>query len=140
VNAPSGNTFNGESQAQTDNGNVNDNDSQPGADASVRDTGNNDEESAQDPAPVEDGTSEGMKRFQSPDGSRMVKITEDGDAFLYDTSDSPHPAKPQYLDSNVIGVEFTTAESGRMRIQLTLKDGTFMLFNRDGMPREEKSA
>jgi hypothetical protein len=89
---------------------------------------------------VEDGTSEGMKRFQSPDGSRMVKITEDGDAFLYDTSDSPHPAKPQYLDSNVIGVEFTTAESGRMRIQLTLKDGTFMLFNRDGMPREEKSA
>jgi hypothetical protein len=77
---------------------------------------------------------EGMLKFRSPDGSRTVKVTEDGDAFLYDTSGLPHPAKPLYLASKVAAVKFPSAGKGSLNIQLILKGGKKELFDANGVP------
>ncbi len=105
-------------------------------------SGSDESESAQAPAQAtQEGTSpNGMLKFQSPDGNRLVKVTEDGDAFLYDTGNSASPAKPVYLDSSVIGVQFKDSGTGTLRIELIHKDGSLAFFNRDGLPREGKNA
>jgi len=70
--------------------------------------------------------------FDSPDGSREVRVTgEGGDAFLYDMVKSG--PKPVYLDSNVKDVEYSKPSKGKpMSIVVILKDGTFELFDAQG--------
>ncbi len=104
--------------------------------------GSDGSQSAQAPLQAgQEGTNPGgMLKFQSPDGSRLVKVTEDGDAFLYDTGNSSSPAKPVYLDSNVIGVNFKDSGTGTLRIELIHKDGSLAQFNRNGFPRVGKDA
>jgi hypothetical protein len=145
--APSGNPDNGTAQAPSDNSAPSqspaDNGSYASQPPSAENGGGSDgAQSAQVPArAAQEGTSpSGMLKFQSPDGSRLVKVTEDSDAFLYDTGNSSNPAKPIYLDTNVIGVTFSSSGTGTLRIELIHKDGSLAFFNRDGLPREGKSA
>lgn len=71
------------------------------------------------------------KTFRSKDGSLTVKITADGDAFLYGADGN---SKPAYLASNVTDVKFSDSDNGNSQILVTLKDGSFELFNSDGSP------
>ena len=80
------------------------------------------------------------KSFASPDGSKTVKILDNGDAFLYDSGKSKAHAKPQFLAFNVKSVKFTHKGSGPVVIQINHKDGTFDLFNLDGSPTDKKKA
>ena len=69
--------------------------------------------------------------YKSRDGSRTVKITSEGDAFLYDQAGSPN-----FLDSNVASVKFSKPGDGPLRILLILKDGSFEIFKADGTPAD----
>jgi hypothetical protein len=71
--------------------------------------------------------------YNSPDGSRTVKImTDTGDAFLFDTAIPPN-FNPIYLASNVSGVKFTnTSDGSQLEVMLTLNDGTFDIFDDQG--------
>jgi hypothetical protein len=74
------------------------------------------------------------KVFNSGDGSRTVKIEGNGDAFLYGAGAL---AKPKYLASNAIGVQFSDSKKGPLKITLLLKDGTKQVLNADGTPAGE---
>lgn len=67
--------------------------------------------------------------YHSKDGSCTVKLSPEGDAFLYDETGSPN-----FLDSNVATVKFSKPGEGPMKILLILKDGSFEIFNADGTP------
>ncbi len=71
------------------------------------------------------------KTFRSKDGNLTVKVTTDGDAFLYGSDGN---SKPAYLASNVTGVKFSNPDNGNSQILVTFKDGSFELFNLDGSP------
>ncbi len=72
----------------------------------------------------------------SADGSRMVQITPDGEAFLYDKS-GPEPAFMKYLGKGVAKARFSGGKNGApLQILLDFKDGTFALFDKDGGPRD----
>ena len=70
--------------------------------------------------------------YKSKDGSCKVKLSAEGDAFLYDESGSP-----SFLDSNVATVKFSKPTEGPLRILLILKDGSFEIFNADGTPANQ---
>ncbi|MGH7442189.1 MAG: hypothetical protein ACREKE_05880, partial [bacterium] len=91
--------------------------------------------SANDQIMVSLPETEDMTSYQSPDGSRAVKLVAGGsDAFLYDL-DSPPAFNPIYLASGVTSVQFSDASDGRpLEIMLKLGDGSFDLFDADGNP------
>ena len=68
----------------------------------------------------------------SPDGKRMVQVTPEGDAFLYDKS-GVEPAFVRFLGRSVTKVRFSS-QNGKANVLLDLKDGSFALFDRDGNP------
>jgi hypothetical protein len=137
---PSGYSDNGNAQGQASN-DANDTYSQlpPAAGDNNSDSGMSDGGAVQTQSGNNQANTGRTMKFQSPDGTRTVKVTEDGDAFLFDTGDSSHPAKPLYLSSKVVGVEFT-GDKGSLKIQLIHKDGTNDSFNRDGTPLEGENA
>jgi hypothetical protein len=71
--------------------------------------------------------------YNSPDGTRQVKIVSGTqDAFLYDTANPPN-FQPVYLASGVESVSFSDPNSGRpLEIVLKLNDGTFDMFDANG--------
>jgi hypothetical protein len=72
--------------------------------------------------------------FDSPDGSRRVKLVTDGsgDAFLYDTTDPP-AFSPVYLGGQVQGVRFSDTSQGQpLEIQLTKTDGSTSIVDQFG--------
>ena len=73
--------------------------------------------------------------FQSPDGSRIVKIASDSkDAFLYDAA-VPPAFEPEYLASGVVEVQFSNPNTGRpMQIILKLDDGSYDVLDANGDP------
>lgn len=77
----------------------------------------------------------GARVFNSPDGSRMIKVTGSAqDAFLYDTSSSPS-FQPIYLASGVKDVKISNTTNGRpLQVMLILNDGSFDLFDNQGNP------
>jgi hypothetical protein len=72
--------------------------------------------------------------FRDADNTRLVKIMGDSrDAFLYDTAIPPN-FSPLYLASKVENVKFSDTSSGKpLQIMLTLQDGTFDIFDEDGL-------
>jgi hypothetical protein len=73
--------------------------------------------------------------YNSPDGTRSVKIaTQLQDAFLYDTANPPS-FDPIYLASGVQNVQFSNTSNGRpLEIILKLGDGSFDMFDGQGNP------
>ncbi len=72
----------------------------------------------------------GMILFESGDNSRAVKLVGDArDAFLMDTD--AKALKPVFLDTGVKGVRFTGVGK-RLKVQLTLQDGSVETFKADG--------
>ncbi|HTB34104.1 MAG TPA: hypothetical protein VK842_04530 [bacterium] len=72
--------------------------------------------------------------FDSPDGSRRVKLVTDGsgDAFLYDTTDPP-AFSPVYLGGQVQAVRFSDTSQGQpLEIQLTKTDGSVAIVDQFG--------
>jgi hypothetical protein len=72
--------------------------------------------------------------FNSPDGSRRVKMVDDGsgDAFLYDTTDPP-AFSPVYLGGQVQSVRFSDTSQGQpLEIQLTKTDGSVSIVDQFG--------
>ncbi len=89
--------------------------------------------SAEDQIVVTAPDGSGQQVFNSPDGTRQVKLTPDSqDAFLYDTA--LHPAfDPLYLASGVQSVQFSGTGNGRpLEIILKLNDGSFDMFDSQG--------
>jgi hypothetical protein len=73
-------------------------------------------------------------QFNSPDGTRKVKMVSDGsgDAFLYDTTDPP-AFSPVYLGGNVQSVRFSDTSQGQpLEIQLTKTDGSVSIVDQFG--------
>ncbi len=91
-------------------------------------------DSANDPVVTTTQTST-ESNYNSPDGSRTVKIMANGgDAFLYDTS-IPPSFNPIYLASNVTAVQYSdTSDGSPLQVQLTLSDGTTDVFDDQGNP------
>jgi len=73
--------------------------------------------------------------FFSPDGTRKVRIVgDDRDAILYDTADTPS-FKPVYLTTGVQDVKFSNTRNGApLQIVLTVRDGSFEMFDGYGNP------
>jgi hypothetical protein len=73
--------------------------------------------------------------YNSPDGTRTVKIVPgDGDAFLYDQSSAP-AFDPIYLASGVQSMYYSDPQNGRpLEIVLKLNDGSYDMFDADGHP------
>jgi hypothetical protein len=73
--------------------------------------------------------------YQSPDGTRSVKVMLDGgDTFLFDTA-IPPSFNPIYLASQVTGVKFSdTSDGSPLQILLTLSDGSSDIFDDQGNP------
>jgi len=91
--------------------------------------------SAEDNVVVTAPQNASMHNYNSPDGTRSVKVDNDTmDAFLYDTANPPN-FDPIYLASGVKNVQFSDTSSGRqLEIILTLNDGSFDMFDGDGHP------
>jgi hypothetical protein len=77
----------------------------------------------------------GEQAYNSPDGTRLVKIAGDSqDAFLYDSANPP-TFEPVYLASGVDKVQFSNSGGGRtLEILLRLNDGSFDMFDGYGNP------
>ena len=84
---------------------------------------------------VENPSKPAGRVFNSPDGTRMVKVSGSGeDAFLYDTANPP-AFQPIYLASGVKEVKISNTSNGRpLQIMLILNDGSFDLFDDQGNP------
>ena len=89
--------------------------------------------SADDQIVVTSPDQPGVADYNSPDGTRTVKIAYDAhDAFLYDTADPPG-FDPVYLASGVQSVQFSDTSNGRpLEIILKLNDGSFDMFDGQG--------
>lgn len=98
-----------------------DNGANPNNDQPVESDGNN--------SPVQE-QSGGLVAFHSPDGSLLIKILGNGDAFLYKPSNPDF--KPVFLDSNVSDVKFRSPSQGPLKVLLILKDGSFEVFSANG--------
>jgi hypothetical protein len=79
--------------------------------------------------------------YNSPDGSRAIKIApSDGDTFLYDTANPP-TFDPVYLASGVQSVQFSNAGNQRpLEIILKLNDGSYDMFDAQGNPYNSGSS
>ena len=72
--------------------------------------------------------------YQSPDGSRTVKVINGGDSFLFDNA-IPPSFNPIYLASQVTNVEFSdTSDGSPLQVMLTLSDGSSDVFDDQGNP------
>jgi hypothetical protein len=91
--------------------------------------------SAEDQVAVTGPDNSSMQTYNSPDGTRVVKVVSDTmDAFLYDTADPP-AFNPVYLASGVKSIQFSNTGNGRPEeIVLTLNDGSFDMFDGQGKP------
>ena len=89
--------------------------------------------SAEDQIVVSGAEEPNETTYQSPDGTRMVKVVQtDGDAFLYDTAAVP-TFDPIYLASGVQSIQFSDASNGRpLEVVVKLNDGSFDLFDSQG--------
>jgi hypothetical protein len=84
------------------------------------------------PAPSQAALASGS--FSSPDGSRLVKVLDGGDAFLYDTA-TPPAFSPVFLAHNVTRVRFSSPDQGQdLQVQLSLADGSTLHFDATGQP------
>jgi hypothetical protein len=97
--------------------------------------------SADDQIVVSGAEQSGDAVYNSPDGSRTVKITpNDGDTFLYDTANPP-TFDPVYLASGVQSVQFSnTGDQRPLEIILKLNDGSYDMFDADGNPYNSGSS
>ncbi len=79
--------------------------------------------------------------YNSPDGTRTVKIAkDDGDAFLYDTANPPS-FDPIYLASGVESVQYSGENNGRpTEIVLRLNDGSYDMFDAQGNPYNSQTS
>jgi hypothetical protein len=69
----------------------------------------------------------------SPDGKRLVDITADGQAFLYDKTEAGAPKFMKYLGNAAQGVRFAGGAGDEpLRVMLELKGGGFALFDASG--------
>jgi hypothetical protein len=74
----------------------------------------------------------GKQPVSSPDGSRMVQMGADGQAFLYDKTKTP-PSFMKYLGQGVTKARFSGGTAGApLQILVEYKDNTFALFDGDG--------
>ncbi len=91
--------------------------------------------SANDPVVVSGADEANDAVYDSPDGTRRVKLAPTGgDAFLYDRADPP-AFDPIYLASGVQTIQFSSPGSGRpLEIILKLSDGSFDMFDGEGRP------
>jgi|GEM_PF-5014123 hypothetical protein len=81
-----------------------------------------------DQAPLEAGS------FTSPDGSRLVKVLDGGDAFLYDTA-SPPSFTPVFLAHRVARVKYSDTSQGQaLQVALVLANGSTLHFDSSGQP------
>lgn len=89
--------------------------------------------SAEDQVVVTASDNSNFQAYNSPDGTRTVKVATDTyDAFLYDTADPPS-FQPVYLASGVESVTFSSTINGRpLEIILKLNDGSFDMFDAMG--------
>jgi len=73
--------------------------------------------------------------LRSKDRTRMVRVVgQNRDAILYDTA-KPPSFRPIFLDSGVEEVRFSdTGRGAPLQVILTLKDGSFEMFDADGNP------
>ena len=78
-----------------------------------------------DQAPLNGGS------FSSADGSRLVKILDGGDAFLYDTANPPS-FTPVFLAHKVAKVRFSDGQP--LQVQLVLANGSTLHFDSSGQP------
>ena len=79
--------------------------------------------------------------YNSPDGTRVVKIApSDGDAFLYDGA-NPQTFDPIYLASGVQSMYYSDPSNGRpLEIILKLNDGSYDMFDSDGHPYNSETS
>ncbi|HXC65154.1 MAG TPA: hypothetical protein VNZ67_12400, partial [bacterium] len=72
--------------------------------------------------------------FSSPDGSRLVKVLEGGDAFLYDTA-TPPSFSPVFLAHRVARVKYSDTSQGQaLQVALVLANGSTLHFDSSGQP------
>jgi hypothetical protein len=73
--------------------------------------------------------------FESPDGSRIVRIYGSAqDAFLYD-GQNPPTFNPIYLAAHVVNVTFSNPQNGSpLQIIIERQDGSYVMFNAEGQP------
>jgi hypothetical protein len=91
--------------------------------------------SANDQVVVTTPNNPDVKAYNSPDGTRTVKLIGDSqDAFLYDTANPP-AFDPVYLATGVQSVLFSDTNNGKpLEIILKLSDGSFNMFDGYGNP------
>ncbi len=91
--------------------------------------------SDQDQVVVTAPAASSLQAYNSPDGTRIVKVdSTTQDAFLYDTANPPS-FEPIYLASGVKNVQYSDTSNGRpLEIVLTLNDGSFDMFDGQGNP------
>jgi hypothetical protein len=89
--------------------------------------------SANDQVVVTSSDTTESQAYNSPDGTRQVKVVPGSqDAFLYDTTNPP-TFDPVYLASGVESVSFSDTSNGRpLEIVLKLNDGSFDMFDGNG--------
>jgi hypothetical protein len=75
--------------------------------------------------------------FTSPDGTREVTVSADGNgsAFLYDIDPNDmSPFSPVFLGNGVTDVQFQTDDQGQLTIEVFFDDGAYNLFDGNGNP------
>jgi hypothetical protein len=92
------------------------------------------------PAPVAQATAAADKTFNSPDGTRLIKIMgTDSEAFVYDVSSSTQ-VYLNYLGRGVDKIRFSGKKPGETpQILVDFQDGSFSLFDMDGNPAKSAS-
>jgi hypothetical protein len=81
-----------------------------------------------------------MQAYMSPDGTREVMVSADGNAtaYLYDVdSNDMSPFSPVYLAASVSDVQFGTDDQGNMTITIVLDDGVYCVFDQAGNPQAQ---
>jgi hypothetical protein len=81
-----------------------------------------------------------MQVYYSPDGTREVTVSADGNetAYLYDIDPNDmSPFAPVYLCSGVNDVQFQTDDQGNLTVTAVLDDGVYCVFDSAGNPQAE---
>ena len=88
---------------------------------------------AKEEAPLTENGFDQLQPSFSPDGKRLVDITGDGQAFLYDKTEAGAPKFMKYLGNGAQGVRFSGGTGDEpLRVMLELKGGGFALFDGAG--------
>jgi hypothetical protein len=81
-----------------------------------------------------------MQAYMSPDGTREVMVSADGNetAYLYDVdSNDMSPFSPVYLAAGVNSVQFGADDQGNPNITLGMDDGVYSVFDWNGNAQAE---